>query len=179
MRILPNTRQLLLHLAGSGGTGKSQVIQAIEYFTRIWKRSQLFVFTASSGAAATLIGGFTLHFALGIPVSLQPREPTESIRATWSEIGLGLKVRPEVLFGGLHIIFSGNFFSTAACWAYHLRTRYETEDNEQPQVLSYMARPATMIYMLNKRRRTLYQSPTSRSRMGGVVTTMANQSTYS
>lgn len=130
--ILPPSGQLLLHLAGSGGTGKSGVLQALVDFGVAWKSSRSIVVTASCGAAAMLIGGSTLHSALGIQTSLHPPEPTETMRATWSEVGVlfidefsmispslfcvldrrlrQLKVRPDVLFGGVHIIFCGDFY---------------------------------------------------------------------
>ncbi|KAI9555071.1 hypothetical protein GHT06_017586 [Daphnia sinensis] len=88
--------------------------------------------TASSGSAAVLIGGSTLHSALGIPPGLNPPPPTEVMRATWSQVGVlfidefsmispsfftlldkrlrQLKVRPDVPFGGIHVIFCGDFF---------------------------------------------------------------------
>lgn len=67
--ILPSNGQLLMHLAGSGGTGKSLVVKALVDFTQCWKAARSVIITASSGVAAMLIGGSTLHSALGIQVS--------------------------------------------------------------------------------------------------------------
>ena len=130
--LLPPSGQLLLYLSGSGGTGKSRVLQALVEFAKCWKASESLVVTASCGGAAMLIGGSTLHSALGIALGLNPPSPTEAMRATWSQVGVlfidefsmispslftlldkrlrQLKVRPDLPFGGIHIIFSGDFF---------------------------------------------------------------------
>jgi hypothetical protein len=42
--------------------------------------------TASCGSAAILVGGSTLHSALGIPPGLNPPPHTELIGATWSQV---------------------------------------------------------------------------------------------
>jgi PIF1-like helicase len=58
--------QLLLYLAGAGGTGKSTVIKAIcDYFDRIGKRDTLMVL-AFTGIAASNISGSTLHSVCGL-----------------------------------------------------------------------------------------------------------------
>jgi ATP-dependent DNA helicase PIF1 len=81
---------------------------------------------------AVLIGGSTLHSALGITPGLNPPPPTEMMRAAWSRVGVlfidefsmispslltlldkrlrQLKVRQDVPFGGIHVIFCGDFF---------------------------------------------------------------------
>ena len=64
-RILPPTEQLVLYLGGCGGTGKSQVIQAVVDFARRWNVENTVVISAISGVAAVNIGGCTLHSALG------------------------------------------------------------------------------------------------------------------
>jgi len=53
--------QLLMHVSGVGGTGKSHVIKAlVVLFERLKRRDQL-VLGAPTGIAAVLIGGQTLH----------------------------------------------------------------------------------------------------------------------
>lgn len=54
--ILPSNGKLLMHLAGSGGTGKSLVVKALVDFAECWKAAQSVVIKASSGVAAMLIG---------------------------------------------------------------------------------------------------------------------------
>ena len=80
--ILPKQRQLVMFLAGSGGTGKSRVIKCFTDFCRRWTST-----CASSGVAASLIQGSTLHTALWIGMH-KIYEPTTDQIAAWSEIGV-------------------------------------------------------------------------------------------
>ncbi|RXW18749.1 hypothetical protein EST38_g7115 [Candolleomyces aberdarensis] len=57
--------QLLMHLGGMGGTGKSQVIKALVAFFERRKEPYRFVLLAPTGTAAALIGGTTYHSFLG------------------------------------------------------------------------------------------------------------------
>lgn len=129
--ILPKQRQLVMYLAGSGGTGKSRVIKCFTDFSRRWNSVASTVICASSGVAAILIQGSTLHSALGIGI-YKIYEPTPDQIVAWSEIGVlildefsmlpsklldlmevrlrKLKGQPHKPFGGVHIIFSGDFF---------------------------------------------------------------------
>lgn len=131
-RILSPTHQLVFYLGGSGGTGKSRVIHTLIDFARRWDASKSLIISASSGVAATLIGGCTLHSALGIQRSLDPPNPTETQISNWSSIGMlfidefsmisaalfdlvdtrlrKLKCRMEMPFGGVHMVFSGDFY---------------------------------------------------------------------
>lgn len=101
-------------------------------FARRWHSAASIVVTASSGIAAMLIGGCTLHAALGVSVSLDPPEPKEHHVQAWSEIGLiivdefsmitpamfdllerrlrALKCRLDTPFGGVHIVLCGDFY---------------------------------------------------------------------
>ena len=124
--ILPKQRQLVMFLAGSGGTGKSRVIKCFTDFCRRWTST-----CASSGVAASLIQGSTLHTALWIGIH-KIYEPTTDQIAAWSEIGVllldefsmlqskmldimeermrKLKCQPDKPFGGVHVIFCGDFY---------------------------------------------------------------------
>ncbi|CAG8528306.1 24357_t:CDS:2 [Cetraspora pellucida] len=53
--------QLLIHLSGAGGTGKSKVIRAICKFFDLIGQKRLLAVCASTGFAASCIGGHTLH----------------------------------------------------------------------------------------------------------------------
>lgn len=53
--------QLLLYIAGVGGTGKSFVIKAVVEFFRRCGVSQKMMLSAPTGCAAVLIDGFTVH----------------------------------------------------------------------------------------------------------------------
>jgi hypothetical protein len=78
--VFPINRQLVMFLAGSGGTGKSRVIQCFKDFARRWHSIASTVIGASSGVAAMLIGGCTLHSALGIGIRREPPKPTQQHR---------------------------------------------------------------------------------------------------
>jgi hypothetical protein len=78
--VLPNNRQLVMFLAGSGGTGKSRVIQCLKDFAQRWHSVASTVISASSGVAAMLIGGCTLHSTLEIGIRREPRKPTQQHR---------------------------------------------------------------------------------------------------
>ena len=130
--ILPSSQQLVMYLAGSGGTGKSRIITAFQDFARRWRATSTVVICASSGVAAVLIGGCTLHSALGIHIGPNPPDPTTHHISAWSEVGVvivdeismvkpdlfdildkrlqKLKLKPGTNFGGLHMIFVGDLY---------------------------------------------------------------------
>ena len=58
--------QLKMYLGGMGGTGKTQVIRALSQFFEQLGRRHEFLLLAPTGTAASLIGGSTYHYALGI-----------------------------------------------------------------------------------------------------------------
>lgn len=70
--ILPDSKQLLMFLSGCGGSGKSRIIKAFLDFARRWNSSTTVVVTATSGIAAMLIGGCTLHSAIGFGQNTNP-----------------------------------------------------------------------------------------------------------
>jgi hypothetical protein len=130
--VFPINRQLVMFLAGSGGTGKSRVIQCFKDFARRWHSVASTVISASSGVAAMLIGGCTLHSALGIGIRREPPKPTQQQIDAWSEVGVlfidefsmvtshmldlidtrlrQLKGQPDKLYGGVYLIFCGDFY---------------------------------------------------------------------
>ena len=119
-----------MFLAGSGGTGKSRIIQAFTDFARRWNSTASCVVCASTGIASILILGCTVHRAVGI--RNVHKAPTIQQKTAWSEIGemfidefsmvppsffdlidkrlRKLKDQPDKLFGGVHMIFSGDFY---------------------------------------------------------------------
>ena len=86
--ILPPSGQLVLYLGGSGGTGKSRIIQAFVDFARRSHSMSSHVTCASSCVAAILIGGCTLHTALGIGIQPRPPKPNNNHIQAWPEIGV-------------------------------------------------------------------------------------------
>lgn len=130
--ILPTEGQLIFFLCGSAGTGKTQIIRAYIDFGRRWNVMASSVVCASTGAAAVLIDGFTLHAVLGLQRSSKPPDPSQEQLVAWSEVGVifidefsmipaplydlmdtrlrKLKNRPDARFGGLHVIHCGDFY---------------------------------------------------------------------
>jgi hypothetical protein len=53
--------QLMMIFIGQGGTGKSHVLKAFKHFARGWDLQDKIRFSASSGVAASVIGGTTYH----------------------------------------------------------------------------------------------------------------------
>jgi len=57
----PTSEQLLMHLGGMAGTGKSQVIKALISFFERRNQPYLFLILAPTGSAAALVDGSTYH----------------------------------------------------------------------------------------------------------------------
>lgn len=67
MHLAGGVNQLLMYIAGMGGTGKSYVVKAIlRLFESLDYRNEILV-TALTGAAALLIGGHTIHLLTMLP----------------------------------------------------------------------------------------------------------------
>ena len=64
--------QLLINVIGHGGTGKLTLLNAITTSFAQRNASHLLAKTATSGVAASLIGGTTLHWWAGLPARKQP-----------------------------------------------------------------------------------------------------------
>lgn len=131
---LKNPEQLKMYLGGMAGTGKSQVIKALVHFFNERNESYRFACMASTGAAASLIGGSTYHSMLGInnfqEDHANPTKTSEihailknvdyifmdevSMIDCWSLYNickrmckvLGKDTEP---FGGINMIFAGDF----------------------------------------------------------------------
>jgi len=58
---IKDDQSILMLLLGEGGTGKSHVINAFMAFAKGWSLQAKVRTTASSGVAASLIGGMTWH----------------------------------------------------------------------------------------------------------------------
>lgn len=150
--VLPASGQLIMFLGGSGGTGKSRVTQSFVDFARRWHSIASHVICASSGVAAILIGGCTLNTALGIAIDMHPLEPNNNHILAWSEIGIlfldelsmikpslyaltnsrlqKIKARLDKHFGGIHMVFSGDFYQLPPIGSYLYQTPTQ-RDNEK------------------------------------------------
>lgn len=60
--------QLLMFLGGQAGSGKSHLIKAVKFFCDKWQLKWMLQCAATTGCAASLIEGATVHHALGIEV---------------------------------------------------------------------------------------------------------------
>ncbi|CAF1033917.1 unnamed protein product [Rotaria sordida] len=131
-----NNGQLIMCIPGCGGTGKSQLIRALTKYFLITKRMQMMRKLAPTGIAAAEIDGMTIHSFLGEQRnSRKPRtiKPGDSkLEKEWrsveyllidemSMVGLTLlgklnriicsakHVDPQVPFGGVNVIFFGDY----------------------------------------------------------------------
>jgi hypothetical protein len=146
--------QLRMGIFGEGGTGKSRLITAIRAWFSHLGRSESLVITATTGTAAFKINGTTLHSGVGIRVEKGDRggqKVTEERRNAWinrqylivDEVSMMdcnvlsrlhtqltlLKSRPSDLFGGINVIFLGDFlqFPSVSRMDVYLNTeRYES-----------------------------------------------------
>ncbi|KAJ7128336.1 P-loop containing nucleoside triphosphate hydrolase protein, partial [Mycena epipterygia] len=64
--IAEHPSQLKMYLGGVGGTGKSQVIKALQKYFVERGEAHRFLVLAPTGTAAALLGGSTYHSVLGI-----------------------------------------------------------------------------------------------------------------
>ena len=126
--------QLLMYVAGVGGTGKSYLINAIIKLFTILRRRDEILLSAPTGAAAVLIGGYTIHSLLLLP-SQSDKPNLQMLTLIWdtvlyliideiSMVSAGLmsqissrlqhaKGRSALAedrpFGGINVIFLGDF----------------------------------------------------------------------
>ncbi|RDB23163.1 ATP-dependent DNA helicase PIF1 [Hypsizygus marmoreus] len=129
---------LLLYLGGMGGTGKSQVIKAVEsYFNRRGEQYR-FAIVAPTGSTAALLHGSTYHYLFGINSSTEDYQAFRNDAANLANVrdkiaGLDYifldevsmlscnalhdistqlakaRDRHNIPFGGLSVILAGNF----------------------------------------------------------------------
>lgn len=128
------SNQLLMYLGGVGGTGKSHVINTI---VKIFQRcgfSQSLLLSAPTGIAAVLISGYTIHSLTLLPKSAH-RPDVQTLSEIWGtvqwlvldeismvsakllsqishQISIAKGLSPDTEgkpFGGVNIIFSGDF----------------------------------------------------------------------
>ena len=122
--------QLRMYLGGMGGTGKTQVIKALTNFFVQRKEAHRFIVVAPTGTAAALLGGATYHSTFGINDRSGPsrvghiKAKLEGVEYVFLDevsmlsardlyrINLQLARvfdRADIPFGGLNMIFSGDF----------------------------------------------------------------------
>ena len=140
--------QLLMHLGGMAGTGKSTVIRVLTAFFVARKEAYRFVLMGSTGTSAALIGGSTYHSFLGLNTGSSSRASVstmEDVRERLTGVGyllideqsmlncrqlcaisarccdaLGIYKKP---FGGLNVILCGDFAQLPPVKGYLLYSR--------------------------------------------------------
>lgn len=137
---LPSEPQLLMGVLGEGGTGKSRLINAIRTWFRLNGRANELIVAATTGSAAVKIRGSTVHSAVSIPIETSDGNKrgklTPAQLGAWSlrrymvidEISMLdckvmedlhkqlaiAKANPETSFGGVNILFFGDFLQLPA-----------------------------------------------------------------
>ena len=129
----PDSEQLKMHIAGMGGTGKTQVLKALVEFFKLRNETHRFIIVAPTGSAAALLQGSTYHSMFGINSDgkntsgiqlAQVKERLEGVDYIFLDEVSMLSCRDmylisarlarvmnnlEAPFGGLNIIFAGDF----------------------------------------------------------------------
>ena len=124
---------LRLYLGGPGGTGKSHVLKTVRRFFETVGRADMFKVVAYTGAAALLVGGETAHHFTGLSVDVSAVSDPSRLEASLGnvryvfldEVGMlgaamltrvhtqlaaAMHTEPGVPFGGLNMIFAGDFW---------------------------------------------------------------------
>jgi hypothetical protein len=126
--------QLLMMIPGEGGVGKSKLIQTISLNFQRRGKGDWLVKGASTGIAASLIDGKTLHVLGGIPVrgGKQSGHTKKRLRQFWRTkcyliidevsmlsrsffarlcriVSTAMEVDQEEVFGGLNVVLVGDF----------------------------------------------------------------------
>jgi hypothetical protein len=131
--VIPSPAQLKMYIGGMGGTGKSQVLKAICAFFSQCNENHRFLVVAPTGSAAALLAGSTYHSMLGInektgttsnKVLAQVRSRLAGVTYIFlDEVSMlschsmykisaqlcKVLNRPEIAFGGMNMIFAGDF----------------------------------------------------------------------
>ena len=146
-----NNGQLIMCIPGCGGTGKSQLIHALSKYFLVTERIQKMRKLAPTGIAAAEIGGMTIHSFLGEQRNSGKPRPIRvgdlKIEKEWhhveyllidemSMVGLNLLAKlnriicaakhtdPQVPFGGVNVIFFGDYLQYRPVYDLPLHTDF-------------------------------------------------------
>jgi hypothetical protein len=135
---MPNSEPLKMYIGGMGGTGKSQVLKAVSDFFKRRDETYRFIIVAPTGTAAALLSGSTYHSVFGINEMSSESHTAKALMQVRTRL-LGVdyifldevsmlschdmykisaqlcKVmnEPSKPFGGLNILFAGDFAQLA------------------------------------------------------------------
>ena len=123
--------QLIMYIGGMAGTGKSQVIKALTSFFEKQTESHHIVIMAPTGTSVALVGGSTYHSIVGINDKSTSTISMAKVRTRLDDVDYmfldevsmfschdmyNISAQPEKAFnepnkpfGGLNMIFSGDF----------------------------------------------------------------------
>ena len=125
--------QLLMYIAGVGGTGKTHIVNAVLRLFALLGRSNEIMVGAPTGAAALNIGGYTIHSLVMLPST--SKQIMQQLRELWSPVKyfvidevsmIGARFLADISrrlqlakgdtgaaavnpFGGVNVIFTGDF----------------------------------------------------------------------
>lgn len=153
--LFQQTNQRLIYLTGEGGTGKSQVIKAIKHYFNQNGSDYRIISAAPTGCAAHLIGGTTIHQCLSLGHKIRHNKSKANLQrmvAKWESVSflifdevsmIGLRMintinkqlmlakSTDKLFGGINVLFCGDFFQLPPVNAKALYERTLNEKNEK------------------------------------------------
>lgn len=81
-------------VTGAGGTGKSEIVEALRDLCVLWGRVTAIMITASTGIAAANLGGVTMHNSIGIGINQTARlpkhlqQPKDDMLQRWAPVKL-------------------------------------------------------------------------------------------
>ncbi|CAF1542983.1 unnamed protein product, partial [Adineta ricciae] len=155
-----NSGQLIMCIPGCGGTGKSQLIRAVTKYFLVTKRIHMMRKVAPTGIAAAEIDGMTIHSFLGEqrhsgkPRTIKPGDskldkewrPVEYLLIDeMSMVGLTLlgklnriicaakHVDPQVPFGGVNVIFFGDYLQYRPVYDSPLHTDFSLPSKKKQE----------------------------------------------
>jgi hypothetical protein len=167
-------RNLTMFLTGPAGSGKSTAVDVAQRYCYevslalniIWDNS--FLFTSTTGSSAALFGGITIHTAAGLMTKMENigdehmarfkhvrllivDEISYFSKKDVRNLDMRLKKirgRPDLAFGGLPIVFCGDFHQLLPvnCKSDHVLYSNAKGDNYWEQIIS------TIVVLKNKHR---------------------------
>ena len=156
----PTSEKLKMHIGGMGGTGKSQVLKALMEFFQRKNESHRFIIVAPTGSAAALLCGSTYHYMFGIndfasvkSVNMQLAEVKQRLQGVnyifMDEVSMlsckdiyriserlaKVMNNAEEPFGGLNMIFAGDFAQLPPAISQEHASLYSRTVGSNPQSL--------------------------------------------